>query len=114
MRMPNAEHVFIEQVKLRDYLLSEAHEDGRHKAKMFNSVGFLGGMFRELEAELLRVGRENDVVEVEEVVWGTKYVVHGLVTAPDERRALVKSVWIIDKGNDAPRLVTARPLEDMR
>ena len=110
--MPKAERSFIEPMKLRGYLLSQTHTDGRHKAKMFKNIGVEATMFQELEDELLRVGRENDVIEIEETPRGPKYVVHGVLTAPDGRQSLVKTVWIIDKGSDRPRLVTAWPLED--
>ena len=110
--MPGSDKAFIEPLKLRGYLLSETHRRGRHKANLFRSIGFEAAMFLELEHELLRVAREDDVVEIDETPWGPKYVVHGMVTAPDGRRSLVKTVWIIDNDDGAPRLVSARPLED--
>ena len=110
--MPGSEKAFIDRLKMRGYLLSETHRRGRHKANLFRSIGFEAPMFQELERELLRVAREDDVVEIEESPWGPMYVVHGMVTAPDGRRSLVKTVWIIDNDDGAPRLVSAMPLED--
>ena len=99
---------------MHDYLLSETHVDGQHKAALFKDSGFTATMREELEAELLRLAMEADVVKIEDVPWGTKYIVHGDIVAPDGRRTLAMAVWIIDEGNDAPRLVTARPLEKSR
>lgn len=43
---------------------------------------------------------------------GSKYVVEGRIEGPSGRSAMVLSVWIIDHGSDAPRLVTAYPSEE--
>ena len=40
--------------------------------------------------------------------YGVRYVVEGEL--PDERNPLVRSVWIIETGQELPRLVTAYPL----
>jgi hypothetical protein len=44
-------------------------------------------------------------------VHGEKYVVEGWLSAHTEesRQRLVRTVWIIDSGREAPRLVTAYP-----
>ena len=40
---------------------------------------------------------------------GTKYVIVGPIQSPSGKTALVQTVWIVDKGMDAARLVTAYP-----
>jgi hypothetical protein len=42
---------------------------------------------------------------------GEKYVVDGWLAAQtqESRRWSVRTVWIVDRGGDAPRLVTAYP-----
>jgi hypothetical protein len=44
-------------------------------------------------------------------IHGEKYVVDGRVSSQTEkgREQIVRTVWIIDRGVDAPRLVTAYP-----
>jgi hypothetical protein len=40
---------------------------------------------------------------------GEKYVLEGLLETPGGKRPPVRTVWIIDAGLTAPRLVTAYP-----
>jgi len=43
---------------------------------------------------------------------GQKYVVDGPITTPAGRMPIVRTVWIIDKGGDSPRFVTAYPHQE--
>ena len=43
--------------------------------------------------------------------FGTRYEVEGDLTAPDRRRPRVRTIRQMDEGNEAPRLITAYPLE---
>jgi hypothetical protein len=40
---------------------------------------------------------------------GRKYVIVGRIQSPSGKTPLVQSIWIVDKGADAVRLVTAYP-----
>ena len=51
------------------------------------------------------------VTRVEPSPFGARYVVEGIMAAPDGRAPGVRSVWFIRTGEDAPRFVTAYPLE---
>ena len=42
MKLPNGEKAVIEIAKLRDYCLSAAHPEGRHKARVFRAVLGIG------------------------------------------------------------------------
>ena len=42
---------------------------------------------------------------------GPRYEVEGELLAPDGRRPRVRTVWQVDTGQIAPRLITAYPLE---
>jgi hypothetical protein len=35
MKLPNAERVFVDIAKLRDYSLDPVHPEGKHKARVF-------------------------------------------------------------------------------
>jgi len=50
-------------------------------------------------------------VEMVDSAHGEKYVVDGRVSSHTEKsgQRMVRTVWIIDRGSDAPRLVTAYP-----
>ena len=43
--------------------------------------------------------------------FGPRYEVEGILITPDGRRPRLRSVWQVDEGQLAPRLITAYPLE---
>jgi hypothetical protein len=59
---------------------------------------------------LLRIARDSDVVDIFVDDFGVKYVVEGILTDKRGRGIPLLTVWVIDKGTDFPRLVTAYPL----
>jgi hypothetical protein len=40
---------------------------------------------------------------------GLKYILDGRIGTPSGKTPVVRSVWIVDAGREAPRLVTAYP-----
>ena len=64
MRLPNAENAWVDQSKLSDYLLSEAHPVGRSKARLFRGIGFHEENGATLEQALLEIARTEEVREV--------------------------------------------------
>lgn len=106
MRLPNAERAVVEDRKIAEYLLSESHEDGRGKANFFKEFGFT---HESLRRALLDLIDKNEVSALQSSDFGAKYVVEGRLAAPDGRSPRVRTVWIINTGRTAPRLVTAFP-----
>lgn len=43
---------------------------------------------------------------------GRKYIVAGPLETPNGKLAHVRTVWIVDAGEDTPRLVTAYPRDE--
>ncbi|MQA92758.1 MAG: hypothetical protein GEU90_21475 [Gemmatimonas sp.] len=111
MRLPNAERGVVSDQKVVAYLLSEAHPDGRGKARFFSGYGFTAREWHELAEALRRHAAENPLVETVETAFGVRYVVEGILHAPDGRTPEVRAVWFIDWAADAPRLVTAYPVK---
>jgi hypothetical protein len=109
MKLPNRENAYIPSSKLLDYLLSKTHPVGRSKAVFFRALGFYEANVDELEHGLLAIAQSEDVKEVVTTTHGTKYVIDGPLQTPDGRLVQVRTVWIIDKGQDRPRFVTAYP-----
>jgi hypothetical protein len=66
-----------------------------------------------LAAALGERGRQNEVTKVRETGFGPRYEVEGELTTPDGRRSRVRTVWQLDDGQIAPRLITAYPLEQV-
>ena len=63
----------------------------------------------DLEGQLLEIARTEDVLEVKETPYGTKYIMDGDLLAATSRSARIRTVWIIETGDDRPRFVTAHP-----
>jgi hypothetical protein len=95
--------------KLADYLLSVTHRDGKSKAKFFMKFGFLSDKPELLEASLREHGLTQPVVQTQTSEHGVKYVLECAVLSSDGRNPCIRTVWVVDKGNEHPRLVTAYP-----
>lgn len=111
MRLPNVERAVAEEAKVRDYLLSPEHPVGRAKARFFAGLGFTRDGWPLLRDALLAVALEGEAELGEATVFGQKYAVRGIVRGPAGRSAPVLTAWIVRRGEDAPRLVSAYPGE---
>lgn len=113
MKLPNANLAIIEEAKVIDYLLNQKHRFGASKARFFAQFGFRPEKWEDLAAALRKHGRQNEVTKVRETGFGPRYEVEGELTTPDGRRSRVRTVWQLDDGQIAPRLITAYPLEQV-
>jgi hypothetical protein len=111
LRLPNAERATVDDTKVRDYLLSPDHRVGRSKARFFGALGFTQAAWPALRDALLAVAREGVAEPGETSVFGQKHVVRGIIRGPTGRTAAVVTAWIVLRGEDAPRFVTAYPGE---
>jgi hypothetical protein len=107
--LPNAARAIVPERKVKGYLLSEAHPDGRGKARFFAAHGFSAESWQVLADALERHAAAHPVSDEEVTSFGMRYVVDGKLQAPDGRAPRVRSVWFIDVASDVPRLVTAYP-----
>ena len=110
MKLPNRENAHIPPPKLHDYLLSRTHSVGRLKARFFRALGFNETNVDVLEQRLIAIAHSEDVKDVVSSAHGTKYVVEGSLQTPAGNLVQVRTVWIIDAGQDRPRFVTAYPV----
>lgn len=108
MPIPNAEAAFVDEEKIRDYLLNPAHPVGGPKAVWFASLGYTRDNWHELRNDLLNIARTSDDFVAKPSLFGVKYEVSGEIRRPGQRPAAVISVWIVEAENN-PRLVTAYP-----
>ncbi|HEV7374892.1 MAG TPA: hypothetical protein VGN95_09260 [Pyrinomonadaceae bacterium] len=58
------------------------------------------------------VGLNLDCLSKHGTVHGKKYIIDDMIEMPSGKSPVVRTVWIIDRGEDAPRLVTAYPHEE--
>lgn len=111
MNLPNGENAVVEREKVRDYLLNVGHPDGYGKAAFFTTMGFRRDAWQVLADALRQVARDFPVIKSMTSLHGHKYIVDGVLPAPIGQSAFVRTIWIIDAGDDTPRLVTAYPRE---
>jgi hypothetical protein len=108
LELPNLDQAVVDPRKLTDYLLARSHPVGRSKASFFEKMGFSAEAPDVLSNALREHAKQPDGITVEETDFGTKYVVVGLLRGP-AASGRVRSVWIVDRGADVPRFVTAYP-----
>ncbi len=106
MKLPNPEHAHIDPGKLGGYCLSPTHEDGQHKARVFQgALGLRAEDERELREALLQAVRTDEATPGITDRHGSTFVVDFVMTRAG-RSAGVRSVWIVRRSEDFPRLVT--------
>jgi hypothetical protein len=111
MMLPNAHLALVEREKLTEYLLNAAHLYGASKARFFNQFGFNPAAWETLAIALREHGQRYEVSRTRETLFGPRFEVDGELDAPDGRTPRVRTVWQLDHGEVAPRLITAYPLE---
>ena len=112
--LPNAQKAVVDQEKILDYLLNPAHPDNGGKAEFFTQLGFSRDQWEILAAALKALAGSKEVANATESPHGMKYVIVGRMQSPSGKTPLVQTIWIVDKGMDAARLVTAYPRRDER
>ena len=111
VKLPNADKAIVERDKILGYLMNIEHRIGASKAHFFSSFGFSAVKWEQLAKALLVHGQTHDVKRVRETNFGPRYEIEGALKTPDGREPFIRSVWQFDKGEVAPRLITAYPLE---
>jgi hypothetical protein len=106
MKLPGGEYAIVDVVKVRDYCLNPLHPRGRHKARVFLSVlGLTRADAEFLREESLRAAQNGDAVIGDADDYGDRYTIDfGL--ARDARWAMVRSTWIVRRGERFPRLTS--------
>ena len=113
MKLPHLENAVIAEAKIKDYLLSETHEDGKSKAAFFTRFGFLSIEWEELAGALRQHVADNEVAATLTTSRGVHYTIEGPLRTPAGETPLIRSVWALETGSVTPRLITAYPLKRM-
>jgi hypothetical protein len=106
MKLPNAEHAFVDITKLRDYSLDVVHKEGKHKARVFAAaLGLTRNDADWLREQLLSAARRCDCRLGRRTDHGQRYVLDFTLKHGD-KSSLVRSVWYVRPAEDFPRLIT--------
>jgi len=113
MMLPARDQLLVEREKIVDYLLNPTHRYGASKARFFTAFGFRIETWEVFRAALCEHGQRCEVKQMTETGFGPRYEVEGELDTPDGRRPRIYTVWQLDKGQIAPRLITAYPSETL-
>jgi len=106
MKLPGGVNAIVDIAKLRDYCLDPQHPRGRHKARVFAATLGLAQTDAEFRREaLLRAAREVDALVGESDEYGDRFTVD-FEPNRGNRRAVVRSAWIVLRDETAPRLTS--------
>jgi hypothetical protein len=91
VKLPNGEKAMVEIAKLRDYCLSVAHPEGRHKARVFRAgLGIGPADSRMVQERLLAAARDQDAVVGEVDEFGPQGLTQGQWNTP--ARAIFRKI----------------------
>jgi hypothetical protein len=110
MKLPNREQAYIPSTKLSGYLLSETHSVGKSKSKLLRSVGFNEVNAATLKLGLIAIAHSEDVIETISSEYGIKYTIDGQLETPVGGTIKMRTIWIVEAGQEKPRFVTAYPI----
>ena len=100
MTIPHAERAVVDIRKLRDYCLNPLHDEGKHKARVFDAaLGMSAGDAETLRDILLQAVKTHDAQVGYHDAYGQRYV----VDFPLEwrgKRARIRSGWMLERGSD--------------
>lgn len=106
MKLPNGTEAIVDLTKLVGYCLDPTHPYGQHKSRVFRSaLGLTRADAAELRTALLTAARDEDAESKGTSEYGWLFVID-FEMKRDELRAVVRSHWIIRRGEMRPRLVT--------
>lgn len=92
--------------KIEDYCLNPDHPRGRHKARVFREALGIGRSDAAwLRSTLLSVTSGDDAVHLDVDAFGQRWRIDVNVTR-QERRAVIRTVWIQRSNEDFARFVT--------
>lgn len=110
MKIPNADRAVIDVHKLRDYCLNTTHDEGKHKARLFAAALGLttddadilcDALLQVVKTHEARLGRRDE--------YGQRFTLDFMFEWRN-RRAMLRSGWIIEHESGVPRLTTCYPL----
>lgn len=106
-KLPDPDTAWVEEKKVRLYLLNLDHPEGKPKAEYFTRHGFRLEAWEVMRDSLVRQSVENPVVKTQEHPYGRRYTVECDCPTPDGKNPCIRSVWETAPEDKRPRLITA-------
>jgi hypothetical protein len=104
--LPNADRAVLDLRKIEDYCLSPAHPRGRHKARVFRDALGIGRHEADWLHQVLLAGLQaGEATELGRDAFGTRWRIDVPVERQN-RRVVIRTVWIVRRGEQVPRFVT--------
>lgn len=106
MRLPGGAQAVVDIAKLRDYCLNPLHPRGRHKARVFSAaLHFTQADAALLRAKLLDAALRGEAAFGQADEFGQRYVLD-FDCVNGRFSAIVRSSWIVRRGDSYPRFIT--------
>lgn len=106
MKLPGGDQAVIDDDKLIGYCLNPEHPEGRHKARVFQSVLGIGlKQALDLKEALHQAAAKESAEHVGATPHGDLYTMD-FMPHHEGKAALVRSVWMVRKSESVPRLVS--------
>lgn len=110
MKVPHAERAVVDIRKLTDYCLNTAHDEGKHKARLFAAaLGMTAQDAADLRNALLTVVDTHEASLGLQDDYGQRYTIDFQLEWRGSE-AMIRSGWIIEHDSEIPRLTTCYPL----
>jgi hypothetical protein len=107
--LPNVDRAVIARSKLEEYLLNPAHRRGASKARLLLAMGYRAQDWKQLEAHIREQHLTVEVASTTQTDYGPRFEIVAPLQGPLGKLVTFRSIWQIDIGTDAPRLITMHP-----
>ena len=104
-KFPGGEAAIVDREKLTGYCLNPEHPRGKHKARVFATLGFTVENADDLRAALLTAAATVDALPAASDQFGDRYVLEFEIDGP-RGAGMLKSTWIVRHGERTPRLTS--------
>jgi hypothetical protein len=104
--LPKGEGAVLDIRKIEYYCLNPDHPVGRNKARVFrDALGIVRSDAGALRVEFLEAARVGVTAAAGADDWGRRWFVDVVVSRQD-KRAVVRTIWMVRVGEDIPRFIT--------
>jgi hypothetical protein len=105
MKLPGGDAAIVDIQKLTGYCLNPEHPRGKHKARVFATLGFTTENAHALRTALLNAAESADAQPAQSDQFGDRYVIKFEIKGP-RASGVVTSTWIVRRGEIHPRLTS--------